>query len=103
MAFSFGRTMDDRGTRQERGYGKEWQKIRARKLWHDPLCERCEENGMTTAAAVVHHRDHDQYNNTPINLMSLCRDCHEQIHRRKTMGCDVNGMPLDAEHWWAKR
>ena len=29
----------------------------------------------------VHHKDHDYKNNTPENIMVLCRSCHMKIHR----------------------
>ena len=93
--------MDRRETRQERGYGKEWQRIRAHKFKENPLCERCERNGRTRKATIVHHKDGNQFNNEWENLVSECRECHEEIHGRKNpvRGCDVNGMPI-GEHWW---
>lgn len=72
-----------RGTAKSRGYGKEWRKVRDAKLRKEPLCYICRHEGRTTAAAVVHHRDENQYNNDDDNLMSLCRECHERLHKRK--------------------
>ena len=90
---------DRRGTPAERGYDKEWRKVRYWKLINDPLCERC--YPKVIVAEVVHHKDHDQYNNLEENLESLCRDCHEKEHGRKAdKGCDVNGMPTNKEHPW---
>jgi 5-methylcytosine-specific restriction protein A len=62
----------------QRGYGTHWQRVRSWQLAQHPLCEMCQH-----AAIVVHHKDHNQFNNSPDNLMSLCRDCHERIHKRK--------------------
>lgn len=67
-----------------------WRKLRLVKLHADPLCERCKEKDKHTLAETVHHI-------TPVesvttieqmevlmfdydNLMSLCYDCHEEIH-----------------------
>ena len=62
----------------QRGYDSHWQRVRAWQLSEHPLCEICKH-----AAIIVHHKDHNQYNNNPDNLMSVCRNCHERIHKRK--------------------
>lgn len=72
-----------RGTAKSRGYGKEWRKVRDAKLRKEPLCYICRREGRITGAAVVHHRDGNPHNNNENNLMSLCRDCHERLHKRK--------------------
>ena len=57
-----------------------WQKLRDRKLKHDPLCKYCEAKGIVTPASEVDHI-------VPIevdwskrfdwdNLQSLCHSCH---------------------------
>ena len=61
-----------------RGYGSAWQKLRAAKLRQNPLCERC-----GAPATVVHHKDHNQFNDFWDNLEAVCRDCHEEHHGRK--------------------
>jgi len=40
-------------------------------------------------------------------LQSLCGPCHNSIKQQQEKsglfrGCDVNGRPLDANHWWRK-
>ena len=65
-----------RGTRQERGYGVHWQKLRSRVLALRPLCEDCERQGRIRAANEVHHIDGNPHNNTMDNLMPLCKECH---------------------------
>jgi 5-methylcytosine-specific restriction endonuclease McrA len=47
-----------------------------------------------------------------VNLRSLCRSCDNRRHGRKSvdtgagrleaLGCDVDGLPRSAGHWWAK-
>jgi 5-methylcytosine-specific restriction protein A len=59
-----------------------WRKVREYKLNLSPLCERCQEQGRITSAAAVHHIDHNSTNNNIDNLQSLCRECHEIIHKR---------------------
>lgn len=39
----------------------------------------CEECGSKDHL-VVHHKDHDRYNNTADNLETLCRGCHQLAH-----------------------
>ena len=41
------------------------------------LCERC----GSTKFLVVHHRDHNHYNNVPENFETLCKRCHQLEHR----------------------
>ena len=65
-----------------RGYGRDWQALRIRKLQTDPLCAFHQERGETVLAEVVDHikpiseapglrLDWD-------NLRSLCKNCHDR-------------------------
>lgn len=41
------------------------------------------------------------------NWQPLCKKCHDSMKQRleksgSLTGCDVNGMPLDNNHWWSK-
>ncbi|MGV2703439.1 UNVERIFIED_CONTAM: HNH endonuclease [Aeromonas salmonicida] len=66
-------------SRHQRGYGKEWEKIRDEVLARDRgLCQTCLEHGCVTPATTVDHivprvqggtDDHG-------NLRSLCKACH---------------------------
>jgi 5-methylcytosine-specific restriction protein A len=57
-----------------------------------PLCEMCQQKGIVTLATEVHHirpisteyrpDDLRRLALDPYNLMSLCRKCHEEIHRQ---------------------
>lgn len=69
---------DKRLPAAKRGYGAKWQKLRECKLRESPLCDVC-----GRAATVVHHRDHNQFNDAWDNLQCLCRSCHEELHGRK--------------------
>lgn len=40
-------------------------------------CERC----GSTDNLLVHHRDHNHYNNDPMNLETLCKRCHQIEHK----------------------
>ena len=70
----------DRGTAKERGYDKNWRKIRHINLTRTPYCERCNSKGLIRIATMVHHIDGNSRNNADENLMSLCKHCHEEIH-----------------------
>ncbi|MBR1810140.1 MAG: HNH endonuclease [Clostridia bacterium] len=66
-----------------RKYGRVWKRIRDRYAAEHPLCERCLAEGRMTPVDEVHHilpvtqgGTHDRG-----NLMSLCRSCHNKIHR----------------------
>jgi 5-methylcytosine-specific restriction enzyme A len=71
-----------RGSASSRGYGAQWQRVREIAIREHPICKCCEDQGVIRASEVIHHVDHDQYNNTRDNLMGLCRDCHERLHGR---------------------
>lgn len=97
----------NRGTRQERGYGAEWQRIRKAVIVRDMgLCQPCLREGKVTPFTEVDHikpksdggtDDHD-------NLQCICSPCHKdktsiegaraQGYRpRKTIGPD--GWPVE--------
>jgi len=42
----------------------------------------------------VHHIDHDKMNNTPGNLISLCRECHAHAHRKRSRWAAVQELLL---------
>lgn len=67
-----------------------WRKIRLQKLGQQPLCEMCLKAGRTTLAKEVHHIAPIEQAPTKSeataraydigNLMSLCVNCHKEIH-----------------------
>ena len=71
-------------TTKERGYGYDWQQLRARVLIDKPLCERCEERGIVRPASQVHHvvaiDEAHWLRMVRSNLMSVCVECHEELH-----------------------
>ena len=75
---------EKRPNTSERGYGSRWQKIRKAYLSRNPICNKCERKGRTTAADTVHHIIDIKNGGTHNldNLMALCRDCHERVHGR---------------------
>ncbi len=82
---------------------RQWKAVRLIKLRRNPICESCFEVGKVNPTEVVHHLNHNPWDNNPKNLKSLCRECHEKIHGRKSKtDCDVEGMPLDPTHPWNK-
>jgi len=56
------------------------------KLANDPLCEKCMEQEIIKVAVLVHHVDKDESNNEDENLMSVCNDCHEMLHKGTRFG-----------------
>lgn len=63
-----------------RRYGRAWRAIRARYVAAHPLCEDCQQQGILTPVAEVHHivplehgGSHDEG-----NLRSLCKPCHSR-------------------------
>jgi 5-methylcytosine-specific restriction endonuclease McrA len=69
-----------RGSRHERGYGTEWEHLRAQVLKRDGYqCQACRRAGRLTAATHVDHvvEKADGGTDDPANLQSLCRPCHD--------------------------
>ena len=90
---------DNRPGSRQRGYNATWERVRKMKLNNQPLCEHCEKRARISSAVLVHHIDHDPRNNSGENLMSVCRDCHDELHSA-VRGCDLNGNPIDPAHPW---
>ena len=71
---------------------KVWQDLRNLYIKLHPLCEECMKHGKVKAAEHVHHiipfltgptkADKIRLLTDQENLMSLCYECHRQIHRK---------------------
>ena len=67
-----------------------WLRLRASVITDHPLCERCEREGIVTAATEVHHRVPVEHGMNPrekerlmfdrLNLVALCHGCHVKEH-----------------------
>lgn len=68
-----------RGTRQQRGYGADWERIRARILKAEPLCRQCRKDGRAVVATTVDHirPKHKGGGDEDSNLQPLCKPCHK--------------------------
>ena len=75
----------DRDPAVRRKYGRAWKRIRDRYVHKHPLCEQCLKEGRYVAVEEVHHIVplSEGGSNDESNLMSLCRSCHEKIHRER--------------------
>ena len=49
-------------------------------ILHDSKCQLCNYKSISNE---VHHKDHDNCNNELDNLILLCKQCHEIIHKGK--------------------
>ncbi|WP_109994960.1 HNH endonuclease [Salinisphaera sp. LB1] len=94
----------NRAEKQKLYKSSRWQKLRARHLNKQPLCEYCLELEIVTSANTVDHikphRGDRKLFFDPNNLQSLCKLHHDSTKQReeylgKRIGCDVNGMPFD--------
>jgi len=68
-------------TKQERGYGGQWERISLLKRKNCPVCEDCKDRLSTQ----VHHRTPFSGLKDPLrtdwnNLVALCADCHKARH-----------------------
>jgi 5-methylcytosine-specific restriction protein A len=64
-----------------------WQRVREAQLARQPLCERCLERGIVTAANVVNHRRRHRGDQMlffdPANHESCCKRCHDREIQRE--------------------
>lgn len=68
-----------RGTRQQRGYGGAWDKLRVVVLQRDAgLCQPCRAAGHVAVATMVDHIQPKSKGGTDDmdNLQAICRACH---------------------------
>lgn len=77
---NIGKFADDRrGSRQDRGYGAEWERTRKRILSRDKgLCQVCLRAGRYRPAHAVDHMisKGEGGSDDDANLQSICRACH---------------------------
>ena len=84
-----------RGTRQERGYGAAWERLRAQVLKRDEhLCQPCLKAGRPTVGTQVDHRIPKSQGGTDdlANLQTICLACHKAKTARESTG---GGMPVE--------
>ena len=84
-----------------------WRRMRASVLNGEPLCRHCAARGLVIEATDVDHKSGDPSDNSSENLQPLCHSCHSlktnaDMGKRVYQGCDVDGLPLDPNHPWAK-
>jgi len=86
-----------------------WKRLRAEVLASEPLCRMCAARGLVVPATDVDHiqdsRDDFTDDNSRENLQPLCHECHslktaKSMGKSVSLGCDVNGLPLDPDHAW---
>lgn len=97
-----------KGSRQSRGYGRQWEKLRAHILDRDHhLCQPCKAKGHITPASQVDHITPKAEGGTddPANLQAICIPCHsaktaEEAARaqgrkvRRKLEFDAAGFPV---------
>ena len=78
-----------RGSRQDRGYGANWERVRAVVLRRDNhLCQECLRNGRVHEAKEVDHIKAKARGGSDAesNLEVICHDCHRSKTARESMG-----------------
>lgn len=76
-----------RGTRQERGYGREWERLREIILRRDDrLCQPCLKAGRVSPGTEVDHVQPKSQGGTdhPFNLRAICAKCHREKTARES-------------------
>ena len=82
---------DMRKLRQTAYQTTKWRKLREVYMHEHPICEKCLEKGVVTAAEDIHHIvspfKGGQINWVSLldynNLMSVCKTCHAAIHNEQ--------------------
>jgi 5-methylcytosine-specific restriction protein A len=108
----------DKRSRQERGYGAAWDRIRPVILKRDGYRCRCEDCTRTDTLKPATHVDHVLSKaawlrkfgtldgvDAPSNLRAMNADCHKrktmlEVGARPKAGADASGLPLDPGHPW---
>lgn len=108
---------------EPRVYNSRWAKAARTFLAGHPLCAMCQAQGWAVAATVVDHiREHrlkqalrsgdkaaiaqaQRLFWDKSNWQGLCKTHHDSTKQRIEkrgieIGCDVNGLPIDAGHHW---
>ena len=94
-------------SKQARGYGKQWDKVRAYALTRDNyLCQPCMKQGRLTPATAVDHIQNKASGGTDDmdNLQAICTDCHTRKTTWEATGRDYDtdigkdGWPTDPKH-----
>jgi len=89
-----------------------WRRLRLNQLDKEPLCYVHLRRGLERPATIVDHHipfvDSWELFIDPNNHRSICFPCHNSakklLQTRGVMpGCDINGLPLDSNHPWAKK
>ena len=82
---------DMRKLRQKAYQSADWRNTRESYMHSNPLCEECLKKGKVTPATSVHHIK-SPFKNGEVNrfllldnenLMSVCHECHADIHNRQ--------------------
>jgi hypothetical protein len=55
------------------------------------ICGRCEH----AIAEEVHHRDGDPGNNSFLNLLPVCRNCHQELEAENPQSQSASGSPVN--------
>lgn len=88
---------------------RRWRMLRIEKLSETPWCEECLRHGRLRGATEVHHITPIQSAGTmqgmaalaydKRNLMSVCEECHLELHRRmgSLKGMDKEALKEDRE------
>jgi 5-methylcytosine-specific restriction protein A len=78
-----------RGSRQQRGYGAAWERLRKEIIDRDEgLCQECLRNGRVTLGTQVDHVTPKSQGGTdsPMNLELKCEPCHATKTARESQG-----------------
>lgn len=67
-----------RGTRQERGYGADWQAFRREHLKLNPLCVECGSDDRPNVDHIESVREAPHRRLDPSNVRTLCHSCHSR-------------------------
>lgn len=101
-------TWDRTRTRQQRGYGRDHERMRERILREEPLCRECLKIGMVTATAIADHitPKAEGGGDERENYCGLCKPCHDSktlaesarargVSVKPRIAIAVDGWPVD--------
>jgi len=92
-------------------YNAKWNRMSAAFRVENPLCVYCLQVGKTTPSQVTdhiipHEGDVELFWDQS-NWQALCKACHDSVKAKEeargyAVGCGVDGLPVDKNHFWNK-
>lgn len=88
-----------KGGRSKVPYGPGWcdnrkEKVRKRDGYRCTVCSKHQKDETGNLKLQVHHLDFSKSNHVLENLVTMCRDCHSELHRQRDIKLEESNDPV---------